>query len=739
MPKNYLIGRAELLTEPLGAPAIKPTKSHPYLPEVARERLAPQMEFALAQLTDDKQLAPDDVHVMRFTLHPSYIAKSYYPDGLFRVAGLEPVGSRTRMIRPAAHVVKDWEDREFATSEIFVAGTAERFQTLGRWLTSSDEIVGPMEEIREIESIDLFSGREKVKSGAAESSESSEFEVVVHLPSDRLAPHNRQAFVEFAESVGIDVGQDLGIEVRGLWFLPVTGSRTAVEHLAEFTTVRVVRPMPTIALSPVTRLLTSPARIELPQPIAGEESARVAILDGGLPPEHPLGPWVASYREMDPGAPRSAEYEAHGLAVASAFLFGHIAPGQSLRRPPAKISVFRVLDGHTDSDDPYELYRALVHIEAILLSRSFDYINLSLGPDLPIDDNEVHAWTALIDDLLSDGETLMTVAVGNNGQRDRLSGNARVQVPSDAVNALAVGSAGSGATSWARAPYSAIGPGRTPGTVKPDLLAFGGSDAEEFTFLAPGTTPALASGMGTSLASPYVLGQAVGVHTLLAGQIEPLGVRALLLHAAEDGGHPRAEVGWGRLPVDIDAIASVGDGVARILYQGELRPGKYLRAPVPRPAGGFTGGVTLSATFCFASPVDTQSPDLYTRAGLEVVFRPDLGKFAKGAKTPASRSFFSPAAYSDEALLRADQGKWETVLNASARMRGATLGDPVFDIHYNARDGGGSSRETAPLKYALVITLEAPKMVTLHQDILDAYPGILLPIEPVVEIDLSAS
>jgi hypothetical protein len=148
----------------------------------------------------------------------------------------------------------------------------------------------------------------------------------------------------------------------------------------------------------------------------------------------------------------------------------------------------------------------------------------------------------------------------------------------------------------------------------------------------------------------------------MAGQIEPLGVRALLLHAARDSGHARAEVGWGRLTLDVDAIASVGDGVARILYQGELRPGKYLRAALPRPEGGFIGDVSVSATFCFASPVDTQSPDLYTRAGLEVVFRPDLS----------------------------------------------------------------------------VITLEAPKMVNLHQDILDAYPGVLLPIEPIVEIDLDA-
>jgi hypothetical protein len=73
------------------------------------------------------------------------------------------------------------------------------------------------------------------------------------------------------------------------------------------------------------------------------------------------------------------------------------------------------------------------------LSRQYQFINLSLGPDLPIEDTEVHAWTSVIDDLLSDGETLMTVAVGNNGEMDRESGNARIQVPSDCVNALAVG------------------------------------------------------------------------------------------------------------------------------------------------------------------------------------------------------------------------------------------------------------------------------------------------------------
>lgn len=106
---------------------------------------------------------------------------------------------------------------------------------------------------------------------------------------------------------------------------------------------------------------------------------------------------------------------------------------------------------------------------------------------------------------------------------------------------------------------------------------------------------------------------------------------------------------------------------------------------------------------------------------------------------PMTRSFFSPAQFADEELLRSQEGKWETVLRASDRMRGSTLADPVFDIHYNARDGGGASRISDPLPYALIITLSAPKHVDLHNEILDAYPGLLVAIEPEAEITLSAN
>ncbi len=211
-------------------------------------------------------------------------------------------------------------------------------------------------------------------------------------------------------------------------------------------------------------------------------------------------------------------------------------------------------------------------MEEVLLSRQYQFMNLSLGPDRSIEDDDVHAWTAVIDSLLSDGETLLTVAVGNNGERDQALGFNRVQVPADCVNALAVGASNRTDKNWSRASYSARGPGRNPGRRKPDVMAFGGSAKEYFHVAVPGARPELSATMGTSFAAPYVLRTAVGIRAVLGEAVVPLTVKALIVHAAEspelEASADPLDIGWGRVPQDLNDIIMCGDGVARIIYQG---------------------------------------------------------------------------------------------------------------------------------------------------------------------------
>jgi hypothetical protein len=735
---NYLIGNGELLVEPIGPPPRNPSKEHPYTVDEARARLAPMLRSTIVQFEESPALAPNDVHVVKFVLHPAYVAKSYHPGGMLRAAGLEVVGSRELSTRVVKHTGTNDTEREYTTSALYVAGTRGMFLRLAQSLESTEPLMRELGDIREFEAITSFTTDEKMKSGGS-GARDNVYELVVHKPSAGMAPDNKTALLAAATSLSVEIDPDRGFETESLWFLPAQGSVEAVQRLASFSTLRVARPMPRLNLEPIRSSATVPS-LQLPDPPARREGVRVAILDGGLPTEHPLGPWIELYREANPTAGTVDAYASHGLAVASAYLFGPLNNGQAAGPPPSRVSVIRVLDDSVGAEDPWELYGVLGHVEAVLLSRAFDFVNLSLGPDLPIEDDDVHAWTSVIDDLLADGETLLTVAAGNNGHLDVASGNARVQVPGDAVNALTIGAVGNRWGDWARAPYSALGPGRTPGRIKPDLVVFGGSDDELFHTV--GVDGASSVGiMGTSFAAPLAMRQGASIRALLGSDLSPLAVRALMIHAADQGTHDSEQVGWGKLPDDFGEIVVSGDGVARIIYQGVLKPGKYIRAAVPLPKDGLTGMVTMTATFCFATAVDAASPDTYTRAGLEPVFRPDLSKFGKDkfgndAKTPMSRSFFGRPAYQSETKRRSDFGAWEPVLHNAERMRGSTLVSPVFDVHYNARDGGGISSSKEEMPYALVITLEAPKHINLHQDILEAYTGVLVPIEPTIEVDV---
>ena len=187
-------------------------------------------------------------------------------------------------------------------------------------------------------------------------------------------------------------------------------------------------------------------------------------------------------------------------------------------------------------DDQGELFSVLERIQTVLESRpKYDFINLSLGPDLQIEDNDVHAWTAVLDQLFSDGLTLPAIAVGNSGELDWDSGNARIQTPSDCVNALSIGSCDRIGSGWKRAKYSSIGPGRSPGIMKPDGLAFGGSSREPYWVLNAEKPGAAMPITGTSFATPTALRTAIGVRAHFGKLLSPLAIKALLLHNCDDG------------------------------------------------------------------------------------------------------------------------------------------------------------------------------------------------------------
>lgn len=732
---NFILGFGERLTEPVKMKQGFGPKHHSYSLSEAKEWLVPQFDEVVAE-TDGLPAAacPLDYAVMRWTLHPQHIAKTYFPSSLLQAVGLESVGSRTVEIQPRKWTRKE-EVKPTPTTELFVAGKRRYLRQIPGRLAQIEEGSKEAENLIGLENVQTLEASTRRR--LVGTNQERYLEVGLHLLQSEHPDDLKRAFIAYAEKLGFIPKPDLSFTTGLLWFLPMENRDGQLDELAQFTLIRVIRPVPALrGLRPFVRAAEVTVPCTLPELPPLSHEPKVAILDGGLPPHHAAKDWVRRYHKLDEQAPDDPDGLAHGLAVTSAFLFGPLSSKQQAPQPYASVDHYRVLDGNADQEDPYELYRTLGLVELVLLSRQYQFLNLSLGPDLPIDDDEIHPWTAVIDDQLSDGQTLMTVAAGNNGERDRETRLDRIQVPADAVNALSVGSTDETGEDWSRAAYSATGPGRCPGIVKPDLMAFGGGPEQYFHVLQEGNKASMYPTQGTSFAAPYLLRTAVGIRALLGNDISPLAIKALLVHMAERKEYGVLDVGMGKIPEDLMSIVSCPPGVVRVLYQGELNPGKYIRAKIPLPENGLNGMVDIKATFCYACPTDPQDSAAYTRAGLDIYFRPhsDIQKPEK--EHPETKSFFSRTVYATEAELRNDFGKWDTVLNGEKRMRGSSLYKPAFDIHYNAREMGAASGTAAKIPYALVITLRAKKHAALYSEILQAYSKILVPIQPKVTVQI---
>jgi Subtilase family len=736
---KFLLGQGETLTS-AGRYRSGPNSTEPpYELDVQQAYLSPQLKKQQAIFDGLPAAAcPGDVVVSMLTLHPQYYSRSNFPVDLLSDVGLRLVGSMPKNVKPrqgrGSNVVGG-----IPSTVLFVAGTRATFRKLTEAigaLTTDDPLAADMVKIEGMEAQTAKERVQSVLSGA-----NDPLELVLHFDAQRDFSWEAQ-FLKFAEKCGLKIDPKKTYQARGLWFLEAKGTAKSAKQLADFSFVRAIRPMPQLRPLEEPNILRSAAsKIAVTLPADGplDPNCRVAVFDGGLPENHPFKPWAVA---IEPG-PKDGigssipDYQLHGMAVTSALLFGNMTPGVA-PRPYGFVDHYRVLGTGTVDQN---LYGVMLYIDKILSSKDYDFASFSIGPIEIIGDDQVSLWTTMLDDHFHQARMLGTIAVGNDGTE--LPPHNRVQVPSDCVNALAVGASDGSKIGWKRAPYSSVGPGRAPGIVKPDVVHFGGVDGDEFVFLYAGGK--LARITGTSFASPTVMRLATAIRAHFGTGINPLSIRSLIVHSTTSGGNPRDEVGWGLAPDDITEVTVCPDGSVRVLYQGWLDPSKVQRAIVPLPAATLVGKVTVRATFCYSCQTDPHTPGDYTRAGLGVTFRPHKGKFPKPPKDnphkkpdpdfPESKSFFEGVGRKSEQALRFDAFKWDTVRHAEHTFMGKSLDRPVFDIHYQARQPGRSnSPSDAPkLRYALVVTVTATKHPDLYEKVLSTYPT-LAPLTPLTNL-----
>ena len=733
--RNFLLGKGERLTEDIVVKAGGGPKRAPYTFEETRERLTTMLSQTVSDVYKLPSAAcPRDEAVISLTLHPEYIAKSYFPSKLLNNVGVKVVGSRPKKVTPKK-LSRKRTPYESVTTELFARGLRSAIRSWSDSLPNWMDFNQYAKELVKIEKISVSDPRTKIK-GKLPDTGILQMEVVLHIGEEKEQILVLEDFEKFLKEC--NVPNELGrcFFAKGLCFLELETLVDRTEEIATFSNLRCLRQMPELrVLNPTTRssgIQTSEPHLPNSPPVSRD--VRVAVFDGGIPENHPITNWVTPY-EFPNVDPATKELETHGVAVTSALLFGHIEPDLAIKRPYSFIDHYRVLDESPDQKFS-ELYEVLERIDSVLSAKDYDFVNLSIGPRLPIEDDEIHAWTAVLDDRFARSSTLATIAVGNDGESDSLLGFDRIQVPSDCINALAVGACDTPDDNWHRASYSSVGPGRSPGLVKPDLVDFGGSMERPFIVLSADMEPNLIETSGTSFATPGVTRMASGVRAHFGPNLNHLAIRALLIHTVEVNECDHKQVGWGRVARDLNDIVLCDDETIRVVYQGEISPTKYVRAMIPVPDGKISGLVLIKATICYKSQTDPHHPSNYTQAGLDISFRPHDKKFKSTSQVhPNTKSFFGSSILgATEFRLRRNSWKWENCFHSSKQMQGQSLRNPCFDIHYNSRLEGQNYAPNQKLPYALVVTVQAKSMTNFYDQIVRKYATILEPLRPMVEV-----
>ncbi|PZP29166.1 MAG: hypothetical protein DI594_17760 [Shewanella oneidensis] len=718
--KNVLIANGHELIGQLSWPSGGGPKWLPYTINDVRQVLHNQIQSIVTTANSTPPIfAPRGEVIAKVILHPAFLAKSYFPAGVLRDAGLSIVGSCPVKIIPRK--TRDDEPKTQETASIFVSGTANDFAAMDTRLLSLNTAANKQEQYARIELISIYSVEEKIRTNP-----DTKWQDYVHVTI-----HATEADTDILKSFNNLIRElggkilDRGFRfVPGLTFVAVQIPPDKVNQLAQFSRVRLVRSLPELQdewkLEPT--ITKSYGSIDVPNrpPLS---NVRTAIFDGGISNAFPLHATEISSITL----PQSSQKDlAHGVNVTSAFLYGHIQKTNGeLPVPYSHVDHHRVLPTGDYPDQALDvLDRIIIALKSAKASGSpYRFANISLGPVATFFDDDVHEWTSRLDTELADGKTLCTAAVGNNGQfGPELS---KIQPPGDAVNVFAIGAADSLQKKWAKAPYSAIGPGRSPGYVKPDIVAFGGSQKEPVPVFNP-LADSVIHVAGTSFASPLALRAAVGVDVLSGSVFEPITLQALMINSSEFNtrNHDRVDVGWGRILLDPEDILYTSPDVVRVVYQGITRPGHPQKAIIPVPKNlPEDMKIKLGATFCYRAPVDSAHSINYTRAGLWV----------RAYKAPKkSLPLFGSKMYKTEAVLRRDSMRWDTVLHASRNVAVSDLIDPYFHINYQVRDEGEAVRpeDTVPMPFALIVTIQAPGIFDLLNRVQAEYPVLqTLPVD----------
>ncbi|NUJ89173.1 S8 family peptidase [Plantibacter sp. MCCC 1A11337] len=773
MPDNDAGGRILVNGEALSQKAVRAggggEKHHPQTLAQAQQHLAPQLSVVRDVLAAIPERLRAERVVIEAEVWANYLANSYFPEDLVKQLKLRPLGSKI-VERGIQHLPSTGET-EAVSKSFLLSADATAVQGMQAILAGAGGTKGAADDLRQFTKISVSTAHRSTIE--ADARELVSFEAVLHPDPDDSSVNERAAasaptltkFVALVESVGGRVHLEDNDVVDGLTFVAVELPPAKVDEVASFNPLRSLTPAPRVVLMEDDLVDDSDEDL-IAAPAAVPGAPEVLVFDGGVDDTGTMFAGHVTSVDLTTNGhnPRSA---LHGSAVTAAILYGDIANTGVVPQPAARVTHYQITPG--PKEDASEFPWVLRQIRQVVETTEARIVNLSVGPQAPVEDREPHRWTAVLDKIAYNRQILFVTAAGNNGESDAATGLNRVQSPADMVNGLCVGASDTPAseTDWNAATYSGRGPGRPGARTQPAVMAFGGTKTRRFGRVRP-NGQVVHDHEGTSYAAPLVTNVLSKIAAQLAGRSDANTLRALAVHFAENTeGHPVFEVGHGRLAHDVDGLLTCPPHEVTVIYQGVLKRDEVRAYPLPVPSTLTKGMVDVRWSLALSTATDSAEAGEYSKAGLEVKFRPhdqvysmrrtkpgtnkdetkivritDAAHVAqmlatgwKISQNPVTRQ---PKRSSRSEAAKREQGKWESLWRADSSMRASSLRQPRIDINHLTREGGRITTGTDDVEFSLVVTISSRAGVPIYADVQNEFSVLTaLPVLAPVRVNVA--
>jgi hypothetical protein len=299
----------------------------------------------------------------------------------------------------------------------------------------------------------------------------------------------------------------------------------------------------------------------------------------------------------------------------------------------------------------------------------------------------------VLDDLADENNVLICTSIGNCSNFRSTIPPGRIQVSSDSVRAISVGSIAQAKRGFDQSeinnpsPFSRKGPGPFK-MVKPELTHYGGNAGEDNnkTLGVSGVNVISADGIlttrvGTSFSTPRVTAILSALEAELNEPFDPIMYKALAIHSAKypdldlDQNERTNKMGFG-VPSNAKDILYNSENEITLVVRDTIEKGNFIEIldfPFPKDMvedDYYYGEVII--TLVNATDLDTTQGEEYCQSNLDVYFGTYSEKVERAGKTirnpvgrdSATKNFLSPGIYSKRSIKKNPSFKGERTLKS---------------------------------------------------------------------------